>query len=153
MSTYELRQFVANTSGGLSTVSLVNLGSRGMAHMEEEGDYIFNSVLVLRNGTKYNVNGTRPAVMAPGQARAVYFCTGTNMQHAIDNMEPLLAIAGRSGVLYGVEYTVSGVATHTCSAVVISAKPISMMDKLAPHAGTKHAVNCELVFDRLSNWS
>jgi len=151
-SSYELRQFVANTAGGVSTVALTS-ANRGMIFYAETGNEVRNPTVTLFNGEKYNVNGTWPADLVMGNSRAVYSCRGANQQAANQEAATLIAINGRSGVLTGVEYTASGVATHTVSAIVLAARPTALIDRIGAWAGRQHEVNVELVFDRLNNWS
>ena len=149
---YELRQFVANTSGGLNTVSLRLAGSRDQTFYQDFGDEALSGVVQLWNGQKYNANGTWPADVRLGQARAIYLCRGANQQAANQQAAVLTAINGRSGTLYGIEYTASGVATHTCSAIA-SSRVTAMIDKIGASTGKAHSVEVEMVFDRLSRWS
>lgn len=151
---YEPRQFVANTSGGsgVSTVPLraVNLDA---SFYEDTGDVVVSGVSRLLTGAKYNVNGTWAATQTPGSFRVVFLCRGPNMNSANGMANTLYDLAGRSGVLYGVDYTGSTVATHTCSAVVVSARPMSMLDRVGAAIGREHAIQVEVVFDRLTKWS
>lgn len=149
---YELRQFVANTAGGLNTVSLRAPGSRDQTFYQDFGDEVRSGIITLWNGEKYNANGTWPADVRLGEARAIYLCRGANQQAANQQAAILTAINGRSGVLYGIEYTASGVATHTCSAVA-SARVTAKIDQIGASTGRAHSVEVEMVFDRLSRWS
>ena len=152
MSNFELRQFVANTAGGVSTVSLVSLPDRGMIFYSDTGDVPRNPIVTLFSGVKYNSNGTLPATITPGQCQAVFLCRGANQQAANDEADVLIAINGRSGTLYGIEYTAAGVATHTCTAFA-QARPISRIDRYGATSGRAHSVEVEMVFDRLNSWS
>lgn len=143
---------MVNTSGGVSTVSLVAAG-RDAAFYEDTGDGVLSGVVRLLTGAKYNVNGTWQAATAPGKFRSVFLCRGGNMQSVNNLAETLYDLAGRSGVLYGVEYTASGIATHTCSVVVETARPLSMIDKVGASVGYSHAIQVEMIFDRLNDWS
>jgi hypothetical protein len=149
---YELRQFVANTAGGVSTVTLRAPGSRDMTFYQDSGDQIRDPLILLFSGVKYNTNGTFPSVEVPGQVQAIFLCRGDNQDGANNQAETLTAINGRSGTLYGIEYTASGVATHTCSALA-QARVISRIDQVGASVGRAHSVEVELTFDRLNKWS
>lgn len=149
---FEPRQFVANTSGGVSTIALVTAG-RDASHYEDSGDAPISGVVTLLSGAKYNVNGTWPGTRTPGIARAVILCRAATQQSVNNLAEPLYDLAGRSGVLYGVEYTATGVATHTCSCAVDSARPLSMLDRVGAAVGRAHAIQVEMIFNRTNEWS
>jgi hypothetical protein len=146
---YEPRQFVhAN-----ATVSLVVAGQRQPSHYEDSGDIPVSGVITLANAAKYNVNGTWRASVTPGVYRAVFLCRGATMQAANDMADTLYDLAGRSGTLYGVEYTSTSVATHTCSAYIEAVRPLSMIDRVGANVARAHALQVELVVNRLSEWS
>lgn len=149
---FEPAQIVVNSGSGVSTVSLKAAG-RDVSHYEDSGDAVISGVVTLVSGEKYNVNGTWKAATTPGVTRAVYLCRANDMQATNNLAETLYDLAGRHGVLYGVEYTGSGVATHTCYVVVAAARPISMMDRVGASIGRKHAIQVEMMFDRLNGWS
>lgn len=149
---FEPRQFVANTSGGVSTVSLRTTG-RDVTLYEDTGDIAASGVITLMNGGKYQTFGTWPGALTPGNMRAVFLCRAASQQDANNLAETLYDLAGRSGTLYAVEYTATGVATHTCSAAVASARPISMFDRVGAATGRQHAIQVEMVFDRINTWS
>jgi hypothetical protein len=145
---YELRQFVANTAGGVSTFTIQN-----MIFYQDSGDIVRSGTITTYSGAKYNANGTYQAIITPGETRAILLFKAGNQAAANDYVETATRMEGRSGVLHGIEYTASGIATHTCSAVCIAARPISMIDKIGASVGRSHAVQFELVFDRLNLWS
>lgn len=139
---------MVNSGSGVNTVSLGN-----MIYYEDSGDTAMNGIVKMYNGAKYNVNGTYQAMTVPGQTRAVFLYRGSNQDNANLLAELTLNVLGRSGTLHGVEYTSSSVSTHTSSAVCIAARPISMIERIGAVAGRSHAVQVELVFDRMTEWS
>lgn len=145
---YELRQFVVNSGSGVSTVSMPS-----MAFYEDSGNLVKSGIVEMYNGAKYNVNGTYQAQIVPGQTRAVFLIKGANQSEANYLAEPLIAVEGRSGTLVGVEYTSISAATHTASAVCIAARPISMIEKIGAYTGRAHAIQVEMIFERMSEWS
>lgn len=149
---FEPVQIVVNTSGGVSTVSIKATG-RALSHYQDTGDAPISGVLTLLSGAKYNVNGTWQAARTPGGMQAVVLCRGASMQATNNLAETLYDLAGRSGTLYGVEYTASGTATHTCSVTVDSARPLSMMSHVGAAIGREHAIQVEMVFNRLNEWN
>lgn len=150
---FEPTQFVANTSGGVSTVA-VKAAGRSLVHYEDTGSQAISGVVRLMNsGAKYNVNGTWKASVSPGALRAVFMCRGANMQATNDLAETLYDLNGRSGTLYGVEYTGSSLSTHTCSATVDAARPISMLDRVGAAIGREHVIQVEVIFNRTGEWS
>jgi hypothetical protein len=149
---YEPRTIVVNSGSGTATVSLVIAG-RGAVAYDDTGDTPLSGVVTLLSGAKYNVNGTWQATRTPGMMRAVYLCQDSNMQLTNDKAEVLYDLAGRSGTLYGYEYNANNSVSHNCQVVVESARPISMMDKVGASIGRAHAIQVEVVFNRLTEWS
>jgi hypothetical protein len=149
---FEPRTIGANYPGGVSTVSLVTAGRDAVAY-DDSGDLPLSGVVTLLSGAKYNVNGTWSATRTPGVMRAVYLCRAATMQDTNNLAEGLYDLAGRSGILSGYEYTAGGDSLHTCSVVVEAARPISMMDKVGAAVGKRHAIQVEVIFNRLTEWS
>lgn len=136
----------------LDSTALV-VTNRQAIRYEDSGNTVISGIVTLLSGAKYNVNGTWVANSAPGKTRAVYLCRGDNMQAANNLAEELYDLAGRSGTLSAVEYTSGGVATHTCSVFVESARPITMFDQVGASIGRAHYIQVEMVFDKLTGWS
>jgi hypothetical protein len=149
---YEPVQIVANTSGGVSTVAIKTTG-RGLVAYEDTGDQPVSGIARLLSGAAYSVNGTWRASTSPGVMRAVVLCRGASMQAANDLAETLYDLAGRTGVLYGIEYTASSVATHTCNVEVSASRPISMLQHTIAAIGKEHVIQVEMVFTRTNAWS
>jgi len=149
---YEPRDIVCPVGDGYVTTHLVDI-NRSAIHYEDTGNAVISGVVTLLSGLKYNVNGTWAATTVNGKTRAIYLCRGNNMQEANTKAGDLYNLAGRSGTLSAVEYTSSGVATHTCSVVVEAARPVTMIDRVGAAVGRKHSIQVEVIFDRLSGWS
>ena len=150
---YEPTQFVGRVAGVTTTTVLKNAGSRDLVFYEDSGDQLLSGIVQTANGAKYNVNGTWQAASVPGQQRAVVMCRGINMRAANLQADGLYDLAGASGTLYGIEYVGSTVATHTCSVVVGPVRPISMFDRVGASLGRSHALQVEIVFERMNDWN
>ena len=150
---YEPTQFVGRVAGSTTTTVLKSTGGRDLVFYEDSGDALISGVVQTVSGAKYNVNGTWQAASVPGQYRAVVMCRGANMRAANLQADGLYDIAGASGTLYGIEYVGSTVSTHTCSVVVGPVRPISMFDRVGASLGRAHAIQVEIVFERLGDWS
>jgi len=150
---YEPIQFVGRVAGVTTTTVFKVTGQREAAHYEDTGDEVLSGIVRTSDGTKYNVNGTWQANKSPGTVRAVYLCRGSNMKAANDQADSLYDLAGASGTLYGIEYETTTVVTHTCAAVVVAARPISMMDRVGAVLNRAHAIQVEVIFDRTNSWT
>lgn len=149
---FEPRTLVVNTGSGTATVSLVTAG-RDASYYEDTGNQVKSGVVTLLSGAKYNVNGTWSATKVQGKTRSVYLCRGASMKDTNDLAETLYDLAGRSGMLYGYEYTSTTSVAHTCLVVVEAARPVSMMDRVGANVGRAHAIQVEMIFDRITDWS
>lgn len=136
----------------LDSTALV-ITDRQAVHYEDSGNTVISGIVTLLSGAKYNVNGTWVANSVQGKMRAIYLCRGDNMQTANNLAEELYDLAGRTGTLSAVEYTSGGVATHTCSAFVEAARPITMFGQVGASIGRAHYIRVEMIFDRLTGWS
>lgn len=150
---YEPIQFVGRVAGVTTTTVFKSGTARGAAFYEDTGNDVLSGVVRTVNGAKHNVNGTWQAASVPGTIRAVYLCRGDNMKQANDQADGLYDIAGASGTLYGIEYQDTTVATHTCSVVVGPVRPISMMDRVGASLSRSHALQVEVIFERINDWS
>lgn len=149
---YQPTQFVGRVAGSTTTASLNIVGNLQSILYEDSGDRILSGVVQTANGAKYNTNGTWQAASVPGAYRAVFLCRGSSMQMVNANAATLYSLNGASGTLYGVEFTATTQSTHTCSVVVTTVRPISMIDKTGAAIGKSHALQVEVVFEKMSDW-
>lgn len=125
----------------------------GMTFMSDGGDASVNTVEVTTDNHKYDVLGTYKSPSIPGSVTARYMVRHGNMQGVNNLIEAMKDMDGGYGTLYGIEYTASGIATHTATARCTAVTPRSSIDRFGAVAGRRHAAYVDVTWERFTSWS
>lgn len=125
----------------------------GMTFMSDPGDSSISSTEETVGGHKYDVLGTYKATTVPGSVTARYLVQQGTMQLANNLAEAMKDMDGAYGTLYGIEYTASGVATHTATARCTNVSVRSSIDRFGAVEGKRHAIYVDCTWQRYTSWS
>ena len=129
-----------------------------LVEIEDTGSIVHSRILVLRNGVKYDVDGTSRAEFTPGQVMATFEVVGSSSGSyaAETNLQTIVGLEGYRGTLTGTVINNTGtVYTRTCSARCLQARP----RPVTAGSGTPHTQNnrvqlfVDVIFDKLTEWA
>lgn len=151
MSAYEIRRF-DYYDPTVVQLSITNNYVK-MRYMTDAGDAVPNPVEVSVGGHKFDVLGTYKASSTPGSVTAGYLVDAGNQQLVNLAINTLSGMRGAYGTLYGIEYTASGIATHTATARCTGVSVRSAIDKVGAKSGRRHIAYVDCTWERLTEWS
>lgn len=129
-----------------------------LVEAEDTGSTVHSRILTLRNGVKYDVDGTSRADRTPGQVYATFECIGAakGTWHADDRVIVITALEGYRGTLKGEFVDGAGtVIPVTCTARMTQARPRPIVAGQGTPWTRHHRVLIlvDCIFERLTEWT
>ena len=129
-----------------------------LVEAEDTGSTVHSRILTLRNGVKYDVDGTTRADRTPGQVYATFECIGAakGPWHADYQVQIITGLEGYRGTLSGVIENYLGVETTvTCNARMVQARPRPVTAGIGTPwtENNRVLILVDCIFEKLTEWS
>ena len=124
---------------------------------EDTGSVVHSRIITLRNGLKFDIDGTARADRTPGQVYATFECVGAvkGSWSADYQVQILTALEGYRGTLRGVHVD-NTVTLHVsaCTARCVQARPRPVTASTGTPWTYKNRVQIlvDMVFEKITDW-